>query len=134
MLSFLRSAAGTWVAKGLLSLLVVSFAVWGISGQLHQGFGAGQYVLTAGGTQVSAERIQAGLRPAAFGDVAAARPAPHARPGAHLRGRPAGLSQLLAGAVLDEQARAMRLGLSKDELATLTREDPAFHGPDGQIS
>ena len=44
MLSLLRSAAGTWVAKGLLSLLVVSFAVWGISGQLHQGFGAGQYV------------------------------------------------------------------------------------------
>ena len=33
MLDILRSAAGTWVAKLLLLLLVVSFAVWGISGQ-----------------------------------------------------------------------------------------------------
>ncbi|RVC38917.1 hypothetical protein EN781_32420, partial [Mesorhizobium sp. M4A.F.Ca.ET.090.04.2.1] len=33
MLGILRNAAGTWVAKALLSLLVISFAVWGISGR-----------------------------------------------------------------------------------------------------
>ena len=52
MLSALRNAAGTWVAKLLLLLLVVSFAVWGISGSLVTGFG-GNSVVTVGGTTVS---------------------------------------------------------------------------------
>ncbi|WP_348629034.1 SurA N-terminal domain-containing protein, partial [Mesorhizobium sp. M7A.F.Ca.CA.004.10.1.1] len=37
MLGILRNAAGTWVAKGLLVLLVLSFLVWGVSGQLMSG-------------------------------------------------------------------------------------------------
>ncbi|RVA25620.1 peptidylprolyl isomerase, partial [Mesorhizobium sp. M7A.F.Ca.US.001.01.1.1] len=40
---------------------------------------------------------------------------------------------LVSGAVLDEQARKLGLGLSKDRLAELTREDPAFKGPGGQF-
>ena len=44
------------------------------------------------------------------------------------------LAQLVAGAVLDEQARKLGLGLSKDKLAQLTMEDPAFQGPDGQFN
>ena len=41
------------------------------------------------------------------------------------------LAQLVAGAVLDEQARKLGLGVSKDRLAQLAREDPAFEGPSG---
>lgn len=44
------------------------------------------------------------------------------------------LAQLIAGAVLDEQARKLGLGLSKDRLAALAREDPAFQGPDGKFN
>ena len=51
MLDSLRKAAGTWVAKLLLLLLVLSFAVWGISGQLAGGLG-GNTVIEAGGTSV----------------------------------------------------------------------------------
>ncbi|RUT80311.1 peptidylprolyl isomerase, partial [Mesorhizobium sp. M7A.T.Ca.US.000.02.1.1] len=43
------------------------------------------------------------------------------------------LAQLVSGAVFDEQARKLGLGLSKDRLAELTREDPAFKGPGGQF-
>lgn len=43
------------------------------------------------------------------------------------------LAQLVSGAVLDEQARKLGLGLSKDRLAELTREDPAFKGPGGEF-
>ena len=43
------------------------------------------------------------------------------------------LAQLVAGAVLDEQARKLGLGVSKDRLAQLAREDPAFRGPDGKF-
>ncbi len=56
MLSALRNAAGTWVAKLLLLLLVVSFAIWGISGSLVTGFG-GNSVVTAGGTIGFADRV-----------------------------------------------------------------------------
>ena len=53
MLESLRKAAGTWVAKLLLLLLVVSFAVWGISGSLMNGI-VSNAVITAGNTSVSA--------------------------------------------------------------------------------
>ena len=44
------------------------------------------------------------------------------------------LAQLVAGAVLDEQASKLGLGLSEDKLALLDHaEDPAFRGPDGQF-
>ena len=40
------------------------------------------------------------------------------------------LGQMVAGALLDEQASELGLGLSEDRLAALTMEDPAFKGPD----
>ena len=53
MLSSLRNAANTWVSKGLLLVLVLSFAVWGISGQIsgviggHANKGLGTYYLSS---------------------------------------------------------------------------------------
>src|SRR5690606_35377593 len=40
MLNSLRNAANSWVAKLLLVVLVLSFAVWGISGQIFGGLGS----------------------------------------------------------------------------------------------
>ena len=130
MLDALRTAAGTWVAKLLLFMLVISFAIWGISGQMIGGFGS-SHVIQAGGTTVSVKDYrlaydrqiqvmsqQLGMRltreqAAAFG----------------IDGQV--LAQLVAGAVLDEQARKLGLGVSKDRLAQLAHEDPAFEGPSG---
>ena len=130
MLDALRTAAGTWVSKLLLSILVISFAVWGISGRMSGGL-AGHAVVTAGSTKVSdvdyrlafdrqvnvlSQRLGQRLTPeqaAAFGIDQQV------------------VQQLVAGAVLDEQARRLGLGLSKDRIAKLTIDDPAFRGPDG---
>ena len=57
MLEALRSAAGTWVAKGLLALLVVSFAIWGISGRMISGLGS-PHVIEVGGTTVSMKEFR----------------------------------------------------------------------------
>jgi len=57
MLGVLRSAAGTWVAKLLLCLLVLSFLIWGISGRLMGGLAGHDTVITAGGTTVSITNI-----------------------------------------------------------------------------
>ncbi|MBX3581200.1 MAG: SurA N-terminal domain-containing protein [Rhizobiaceae bacterium] len=132
MLTALRNAAGTWVAKLLLVLLVVSFAVWGISGQIATGFG-GNAVVTAGDTTVSPIEYrltydrQLSVLSQQFGTRLTREQA-----------RAFGiedqvLAQLVAGAVLDEQASQLGLGLSQDKLAQLTMSDPAFQGPDGRF-
>lgn len=132
MLSALRSAAGTWVAKLLLLLLVVSFAVWGISGSLVAGFGSNS-VVSAGGTTVSpieyrlAYDRQIAVMSQQFGTRLTREQAKA------LGIEDQVLAQLVAGAVLDEQASELGLGLSQDKLAQLTMSDPAFQGANGQF-
>lgn len=134
MLGILRSAAGTWVAKALLSLLVVSFLAWGATTRMVGGVLGGHHaVITAGGTEVSINEYrlaydrQVSILSQQYGQRVTQEQA-------KLLGvENTVLSQLVSGAVLDEQARKLGLGLSKDRLAELTREDPAFKGPGGQF-
>ncbi len=130
MLEALRTAAGTWVAKALLAMLVLSFAVWGISGRMLGSFG-GTDVITAGGTSVSindyrlAYERQLAILFQRLGQRLTREQADALGIGDQV------LAQLVAGAVLDEQARSMSLGVSEARLARLIAEDPAFKGPDG---
>lgn len=132
MLEALRKAAGTWVAKALLVLLVASFAVWGISGSMINGAGGGA-VVRAGDTEVSAVQYrlaydrQLAIMSRQFGMQLTREQATAMGIDEQV------ISQLVGGAVLDEQGRQMGLGLSKDKLAALTAEDPAFQGPDGKF-
>ncbi len=132
MLATFRSASGSLLVKLLLGLLVLSFAVWGISGSIFGG--VGNHVLTAGQTNVSVldyrlaydRQVQAISQQ--FG-------MPITREQAQAFGIDQQvLSQVLSGALLDEQAREMNLGLSEDRLAELTAEDPAFQGADGNFN
>ena len=134
MLGILRSAAGTWVAKALLSLLVLSFLAWGVTTRMAGGFLAGHHaVITAGSTTVSITEYrlaydrQINMLQQQIGQRISREQA-----------RAYGidnqvLAQLVSGAVLDEQARKLGLGFSKDRLAELTRQEPAFQGPNGQF-
>jgi peptidyl-prolyl cis-trans isomerase D len=132
MLSTLRNAAGTWVAKILLLLLVASFAVWGVAGRMESGLG-GNTVVAAGGTTVSdleyrlAYDRQLNALSQQFGQRLTREQATALGLDEQV------VSQLVAGAVLDEQARLLKLGLSKERIAALTAEDTAFHGPDGKF-
>ena len=131
MLDSLRNAASTWVAKLLLGLLVVSFAVWGISGQMLGG-GAND-VLTAGGTSVSVldYRLAYDQRLRELSQQLGTR---LTREQAEAFGIDQQvLAQLSASAVLDETGRQMGLGVSEDKLAALTAADPAFRGMDGRF-
>lgn len=132
MLESLRKAAGTWVAKLLLILLVFSFAVWGISSSLINGIASGA-VVTAGNTKVDGTEFrlaydrQLNVLSRQFGQQITREQAN----AMGIEGQV--IDQLVAGAVLDEQARKMGLGLSKDRLADLTANDPAFLGLDGKF-
>lgn len=131
MLDLLRRASKGWVAKLLLILLVVSFGVWGISGSI---LGAGSNsVITVGETTVSPNefRLAYDRQVAAVSQQLGTRLTTE-------QARAFGIeaqvySQLVAGAVLDEQSRQMNLGLSDDRLAALVADDPAFHDFNGQF-
>src|SRR5690606_30060148 len=130
MLDSLRKASGTWVAKLLLILLVLSFAVWGISGQIMTGAG-GDTVVQVGDTRVStvdyrlAYDRQLSMLSQQFGQRLTREQAQAFGVDNQV------LQQLVAGALLDEQANRLGLGVSRDRLAQLTAEDPAFQGANG---
>ena len=132
MLESIRGMMGGFIAKVLIGLLVISFAVWGASDVFIGG--AGTNTIVVGETKVdlldyrlaydnrvnqiqqqfgqrlSREQLQA------FGIEQAV------------------LSQMVSGAVLDESARKMGLGMSDDKLAGLIGSDPAFQDASGNFS
>ncbi|WP_394689429.1 SurA N-terminal domain-containing protein [Hoeflea sp.] len=125
MLDTLRKGAKSWVAQFLLVLLVASFAVWGISGSILNA--GGTSVITVGETEVSPNefRLAYDRQMAAVGQQLGTRLTQE-------QARAFGIenqvySQLIAGALLDEQAREMNLGLSDSRLAALIAQDAAFH-------
>ncbi len=131
MLDALRRAAQTWVAKGLLIVLVGSFAVWGVSSSLVTG--ASSAVVTVGNVSVSptdfrlAYERQVATLSQRFGTRLNAEQA-----------RAFGVenqvfAELVAGAALDQLSRDMNLGLSEGRLAQLIADDPAFRGVNGQF-
>ncbi|HWD13536.1 SurA N-terminal domain-containing protein [Pseudochrobactrum sp. sp1633] len=133
MLDSLRTASKSWVSKFFLGLLVLSFAAWGIADVFREGF-SGNAVLEAGGSSVSPTEYRLAydrqviavsnqLRQQLTRDQAKALGIPSQVTG-----------QLVAGVLLDEQARTMGLGMSKDHLARLTGEDQAFQDSSGRFS
>ncbi len=131
MLEFLRRAAQTWVVKGLMALLVVSFGVWGVSTSLVSG--SADAVVTVGDVKVSpsdfrlAYERQVAQLSRQFGTRLSREQAKAFGVEAQV------YSQLVAGATLDQLSNDMNLGLSQDRLATLISDDPAFRGVNGQF-
>ncbi|MCB1495702.1 MAG: SurA N-terminal domain-containing protein [Bauldia sp.] len=129
MLDALRKGAGGWVAQLFIALLVVSFAVWGVSG-----FFTGFYsdtVATVGKTDVSARDF------AREYDLAKRRLGQQIGQAvtdqqAQLFGIPAQvLGRLVTEAALSDEANTLGLGVSGDMLAKQIKDDPSFQGPTG---
>ena len=131
MLEVLRKGARTLVAKMLMLLLVASFGIWGISASLFNT--ATDTVISVGDQKVSASEFslayqrqlaELGRR---FGQQLTTEQA-------KALGVPSQVyAQLAAGAALDQLSQDMNLGLSKDRLAELIAEDPAFKSETGQF-
>lgn len=132
MLQLLRSSIGGWVAKTFIGLLVLSFAVWGVSGAFVNG--AADYVIQVGDTKVGLldYRLTYDQRLNALSRQLGTRLSREQAKGFQIE--QAVISQLTSGAILDESARKMGLGLSEDELAKLIGNDPAFRDAAGTFS
>ena len=131
MLNALRNAARGTTAKVLLGLLILSFAVWGVSGAFtsraaNTVIAAGETIVTPNEYALAYTRAVAELG-ARFGTRLTNEQAQA------LGVEQSVVSELVAGAVLDEQARQLDLGVSEGELAKLVAEDPSFQGLDGRF-
>ncbi len=132
MLSLLRGAASGIVAKILLGLLVIAFAIWGVSGSILGGPGGS--AVEFGSTRVGLAEFRL-----AYNTQLLALSRQFGQRLTDEQARMFGieqsvLSQVVAGAVMDENARKMRLGVSSDRLASLIAEDPTFHDSTGVFS
>lgn len=133
MLDSMRDAAKSWVAKLLLSLLVLSFAAWGIT-DAFQGEMEVDSAISAGGSKVSASDYRFAYEQQLMRLSQQFRQRLNREQAQQLGVDQQVLAQLAAGVVLDEQARNMQLGLSKDGIARLTGEDPSFQDASGNFS
>lgn len=132
MLESLRGMMGGFVAKLFIGLLVLSFAVWGVSGAIFGG--AGTSTIEVGDTKVSMIDYRF-----AYQNRVNALERQFNQRLSREQSRALGLdqavlSQLVSGAVLDESARKMGLGVSDDRLAELIADDPAFRDASGRFS
>jgi len=132
MLDSLRQASTGWTAKILLALLILSFAVWGVSGSIF-----GRDTLTVarvGNTSVSAFDFRFAYENQ-LNTLQRQLNRPMTRQQADQLGlRQNVLSQVISGAVLDENTRKMGLGIPDDALAQEIANDPAFQDLSGNFS
>lgn len=135
MLRGIHKASSTWLGRGIMAVimggLVVSFAIWGI-GDIFRGFGLNS-AIKIGKIEISTEQFRQ-----FYNDRLQQLSRQAGRPISPDQARALGLdrqilSQLVAETTLDEQAKALRLGISNDEIANRITNDPSFRGVNGQF-
>lgn len=131
MLETLRKRASGWVAKILIGLLVISFAVWGVA-DIFTGY-RGDDVARVGETEITVEQYRSALQreiqqvSRQFGSYLTMDQAR----ALGLDGRV--LGRLMAEAALDDEARSRGLGLTDQVVAESIQADPSFRTPGGQF-
>ncbi len=133
MLEFLRKSAGSWVAKILFGLLILSFGVWGIGDVVRGGIEdtpairVGDIEVTPQYVRQQFDRQVAQLRQAVGQDLTTEQ----ARSMGFLQ---ATVRDIVTTSTLDMAARDMGLTASEDALREVIRENPNFQNQDGSFS
>ncbi|MCB1492097.1 MAG: SurA N-terminal domain-containing protein [Rhodobiaceae bacterium] len=132
MLNALRKSAGGIVAKVFLTILVLSFGVWGIA-DIFTGYGRSN-VVSVGSTEISQSAFQRAfqIETQNFGRQIG-------RPLSVAEARQFGIDQvvlnrMISEAVLDEDASDKGVSASKQKIADDIVNDPQFKGPLGSFS
>ncbi|OYW53563.1 MAG: peptidylprolyl isomerase [Hyphomicrobium sp. 32-62-53] len=132
MLDALRRGSTGLIAKLLLGLLILSFAVWGIA-DVFTGFSRGA-VATVGDAKISVTDYDRVLR-AEIDGLAAETDRRLTMEDARKQGIDRlVLSKMIGQTALKEYAREINLGLSSDRVVQNLFSDPGFAGPDGKFS
>jgi peptidyl-prolyl cis-trans isomerase D len=132
MLDALRRGAANWVAKILLGMLVISFAIWGVA-DVFRGYGRGS-LARIGKTEISVDEFQQAYQNelSQISAQVGRRITPEQARMFGLDGRV--LSRLVGSAAVDAHAAELGLHISDATVADSVRNEPAFSGPDGKFS
>ena len=132
MLDAMRRGAVNWFAKGLLALLVVAFAVWGV-GDVVRNVGRGE-LATIGTTTITADEFRQAYQEemTSFSRRIGRRLTPEQAKMLGVEQR--ALSRLIGSAAIEAHAKDLGLSISDKGVADLIRQEPAFHGPDGKFN
>jgi len=129
MLDALRNSVGSWFAKILIGLLVLSFAVWGIA-DVFTGIGSTS-VASVGDKEISAQDFQRAYS-RELDQLSRRVGQPVTQEQAAAFGVPAQvLGRLVAEAALDNEASKLRIGVSDEAIIKTIQETPAFQGVNG---
>ncbi len=129
MLEAIRKGTKTWLFKGFLSLLVLSFAVWGI-GDIFRGSGTGA-VAIVGDEEITPQQFDNAYRREyqRLADRLGGRlDAEQARDFGLVEST---LNLLIGRVAIDGAMRAMGLTAAEDVVAQDIRSNPAFHNDKG---
>lgn len=131
MLDLFRRGVKTWVAKVLLAILILSFAVWGI-GDIFLGGGYSK-VATVGDSEVSFERYASTVRREQLRMTMQRREAVSlADFRAENQDRQV-LSALVRDAVYSEELDRLGVAISRNEVFNAIRSNPNFFNSDGKF-
>jgi peptidyl-prolyl cis-trans isomerase D len=133
MLDAMRRGAVNWLAKILLGLLIIAFALWGVA-DVFRGYGRGT-LARIGNTEISVEEYRQ-----AYQDEMASLS--RRLGGRRLTAEQAKLlgveqrtlSRLVGWAAIDTHANDLKLALSDQAIAEMIRTDPAFQDVTGKFS
>jgi peptidyl-prolyl cis-trans isomerase D len=125
MLESLRKWASGWVAFFFISILILSFGIWGISSYITGGRG-GNALATVGDKEITAQEYQR-----AFGNELAALSRRAGQQISHEQARAVGLdsrvlSQLIGSTAIEAHAENLGLALSDAAVAAGLEKDPNF--------
>jgi peptidyl-prolyl cis-trans isomerase D len=131
MLDQMRRGAQTWVAKIFMGVLVLSFAVWGISGFL--GNPGQNIIVTVGDTEIPTLRFQQEYARALQNYSRQAGRALSPQEAAAIGVPQQVLGRIITEATMSEVAGELQLGLSEAELARQIKADPSFQSAAGDF-
>lgn len=127
----MRKASGGWIAKGLMGLLVISFAVWGVN-DVFTGFSTTS-VATVGGEPIEADRYQMAVDQK-IQDFSQRLGQPITRAEAHKYGLDVStLSELIGLKAFDIGAKQSGLAVGDDVVGANITQDPSFTGTFGKF-
>ena len=132
MLEALRGFVGSWVAKVFLGVLIASFAVWGIAGEVF-GPGSSNAVATVGETKVPPSRFMTSYNAALDNMRRVFGRQPTRQQARALGVEQRALAQVVSAATLDEYARRLGVTLSDERLASLIAEQRSFQDSQGRF-
>ncbi|MGH7030506.1 MAG: SurA N-terminal domain-containing protein [Stellaceae bacterium] len=130
MLQAIRSKAGSWFAKALFGVLIVTFGIWGI-GDIFRDRTPDTVIATVGAQSIDANALQTAVQPALERLSTQTGSAVDLRQAKKTGVIDEVLRQLIDQSLVDQQAARLQLQVSDDVIRNAITQDPIFRGENG---